>query len=443
LIFYISFSIFDTKYFKNVNVSILLLLYFKLPHHQTKTQGEQMKKIILSTVAVAAMTTMATASSEIQTLKDQINALYNKIDTMETKQAQAEEAASKEKKSTPLFSKLDSIKLSGLTYLGFTNTSFDNADSTNLYEIRRAYLQVQGYFSEDSKSYYRVTFDQDKDETGDEKVRAKYAYVYLDDVITNTGVEIGLAHRPWHDYEEHNAWMYRNISWVLIESKRDGDLSNSADYGVMFKTKTQYFEADYGLFSGEGYHGDENTNKLSFEWRTTAHLLGTNGKDAQTTTTYLDASFFGQLNPEHKNVDVNVSGTIHNEDQDLNFYGFHAVYNQPEFLLAGQYVKSDNTSDIAANYSSKSGKGWSVNGEYRFGDEYQYRLLGRYDNWEPEGKDAQKSWIAGLAWEQNSNLQWVANVIQSNEAATKSISKSTPKIEEKSTALMLTAEVHF
>ena len=335
------------------------------------------------------------------------------------------------KEDTPVYAHASKLKFSGLTYLGYTSTDFENASKRGSdFAIRRAYFQLKAYMMDDPKSYYRVTFDMDKDETGDEKVRAKYAYVYLNNVFANTGVEVGLAHRPWHDYEEHNAWYYRNINKILLENKNGAHLSNSADYGVMFKTKTQYFDADYGVFSGEGYHGEQNGNGLSFEWRATAHLLGVNGKEKQTTKTYLDASFFGQLNKDHKSVDVGTAV----EDQDLNFYGVHGVYNQPEFLVSAQYIYSENTSNIASNISKQAGKGYSVNGEYRLGDEKQYRLLARYDSWTPEKSDLeQKTLIAGVAWEQMSNLQWVANVTKTNNTNS----------GDDTTKLMLTAEVRF
>jgi hypothetical protein len=281
-----------------------------------------------------------------------------------------------------------------------------------------------------------------KDVTGDEKLRAKYAYIYLNDLLPATGVEIGLAHRPWHDYEEHNAWYYRNISKVLIEDKKSGpDLSNSADFGVMFKTRTQYFDADYGMFNGEGYHAYQNEqapSSLSFEWRTTVHMLGVSGKDKQTSKTYWDASFFGQYNQKHKDITV---GSVQ-EEQDLIFGGLHTVYNQPSFLVAAQYVYSDNTSDIANNVSAQAGSGYSVNAEYRLGSEKEYRVLARYDSWTPELENSadettNSSYIIGTAWEQSKNLQWVANaIITDNE-------EGSDKYLNNGVAYMLTAEVRF
>ncbi|MDQ7060252.1 MAG: hypothetical protein Q9M43_03680 [Sulfurimonas sp.] len=197
-------------------------------------------------------------------------------------------------------------------------------------------------------------------------LRAKYAYLYLNDVLPNTGVEMGLVHRPWHDYEEHNAWYYRNISKVLIEAKNGGDLSNSADFGVNFKTKTKYFDSEFGIFNGEGYHKDWNGNVgdstsantgMSFEWRTTAHLMGENGKDKQTKKTYFDASFFGQYNKAHKAAIDATGTTIVGSYDDLIFMGLHTVYNQPSFLVSAQYINSDNTSTAVNAVSAQAGSG--------------------------------------------------------------------------------------
>ena len=132
------------------------------------------------------------------------------------------------------------------------------------------------------------------------EVRLKYAYLYLDNVLPFTGVEIGQVHRPWIDYEEHGGWNYRSISKVFVEQSNGAHLTNSADLGVNFKTKTEYFSSELGLLNGEGYHGliedDGNPDGLSAEWRLTAHLLGTGKEKRKKSDTYADVSSFGQWN---------------------------------------------------------------------------------------------------------------------------------------------------
>jgi hypothetical protein len=400
-----------------------------------------MKKIVLSAMAALTLGSVAADAEVTKLYQDENGQVF-------TKPAEGRSEI-KSSATTPLFSKSDKLKFSLLTYLGYTYDDYKSGltsdgvtpykKDTSDFEVRRAYFQVKAYLLEDPKSYFRITFDVSKDVTGDEKVRAKYAYLYLNDIFANTGVELGLAHRPWHDYEEHNAWYYRSISKVLIEDKKHGpDLSNSADFGVMFKTRTKYFDADYGLFNGEGYHSTSNGNGMSFEWRTTAHLLGIDGKDKQTKKTYWDASFFGQYNQGHKTVRVGAQ----TENQDLIFGGLHTVYNQPSFLIAAQYVYSDNTSNIANNVSAQAGEGYSFNGEFRMGSEKQYRLLARYDAWtkeQPSGvtEREDRGYIVGGAWHQNKNVEWVANVIVTDNEA------GSAKEKENGVQYMVTAEVKF
>jgi hypothetical protein len=239
--------------------------------------------------------------------------------------------------------------------------------------------------------------------------------------LPSTGVELGLVHRPWHDYEEHTAWYFRDIAKVMVEQKNGADLSNSADFGFNFKTKTKYFDSELGLFNGEGYHSPQLSKDMSFEWRTTAHILGVNGKDKEKKLTYWDASFFGQYNKSHKGVDTD-NNSIDDRFDDLVFYGLHTVYNQPSFLISAQYIYSDDTAENATYVSEQAGDGYSVNGEVRLGADKDIRLLARYDSWTPtalsgESEYEQKTYIAGAAWDQNKNIQWVANVdITDNDA---------------------------
>ena len=412
-----------------------------------------MKKIILSALAAFTLGSIAANAGALKLYQDENGQVFTKP---------AEGRTLIKDKTVPVFAKADKLKFSGLTYIGATVKDYSDAnqDTTAQMEIRRAYFQLKAYLLDDPKSYYRVTFDMSKDVTGDEKLRAKYAYLYLNNILPATGVEIGLAHRPWHDYEEHNAWYYRSISKVLIEDKDHGpDLSNSADFGIMTKTKTQYFDADIGVFNGEGYHAFQNPQApaaLSFEWRTTAHILGVNGKDKQTKKTYWDASFFGQYNVKHKALTNDTANPKNIGDEDLIFGGLHTVYNQPSFLVAAQYVYSKDTRTTqlttgnatdgyrTSKVSAQAGTGYSVNAEYRLGEIKEYRVLARYDSWTPQrkpvGQDAKKEdkgYILGAAWDQNRNVQWVGNVIVTDNE------KGSAKYVNNGTAYMLTAEVKF
>ena len=327
--------------------------------------------------------------------------------------------------TTPVTSKASKLEFSGLHYLGYTyqdskaltvasDPTKDKPElKTGNFEFRRNYVQVKAFFFDDPKSYMRVTLDTTYDATnsstgGYADMYVKYAYIYLNNILPYTGVEFGMAHRPWIDYEEHQGWWYRSISKTFVESGQAADLSNSADAGIDFKTNTPYFTSEIGLYNGEGYHGTQGAHDKigtgnSIEWRLTAAALG-NGEAHRSATkdTYLDASFFGQYNMLNDGNEMN--GTA----QTYAFYGFHAVYNMPSFLLAAQYViaKNDNTTTY-----SKNGSGYSVNGSYRFGSKYEYELLARYDNWTAKRDNNPdldtENYIYGAAWRQNKNLKWL------------------------------------
>jgi hypothetical protein len=231
-------------------------------------------------------------------------------------------------------------------------------------------------------------------------------------------MEFGQAHRPWIDYEEHNGWLYRSIAKVFVEEHNGAHLTNSADLGVNFKTKTAYFSSEIGLFNGEGYHGRQSGNSLSFEWRLTANLLGTGKKHVHLDDEYAKVSFLGQQNSKYKGAD------------DLNWWGIHAVYNQPLFLLAAMYVDSDNEG------GSHEGKGYSVNAEVRPIEKWSF--IGRYDDWTDKSKSDEphkKEYIVGVAYKYNKNVKMLANIF--------SIDPNDNVDDDKKTKYMLTTEVKW
>jgi len=381
-----------------------------------------MKKILLSVATIATMTTAASANSELDTLKAQMAVVMQKIEKLEAQKSSknVSEVAhiDAKKKGTLVKSKVPVLKISGKHYLGFVS---DNAGDSrkNEFETRRNYLQIKGYFAENPKDYMRITLDtfhntkDDGKDKGSWEVRLKYAYLYLDNVLPYTGVEFGQAHRPWIDYEEHHGWNYRSISKVYVEAHNGAHFTNSSDLGINFKTKTQYFSSELGVFNGEGYHGVEDGNGLSGEWRLSGHILGTGKKHVHKSDTYADISFFGQYNTEYKT-----------EGNDFVWYGLHAVYNQPEFLLSAQYIKATDGG------VDKEGKGYSANGEFRFANDWN--LIGRYDYFELDAGEERKRMLGGLSYMYNKNVEFIANYVKEEVDNTTEVD-----------ALMLTAEVNW
>ncbi len=317
--------------------------------------------------------------------------------------------------------KASTLKFSGTHYLGYVHKNPQSGDSSDYFETRRNYFQVKAYINNRPNDYMRLTLDTHTLKDGEVNVRLKYAYLYLDEIFANTGVEIGQVHRPWIDYEDHHGWNYRSISKVFLESKQGAHFTNSADKGVNFKTKTEVFTSELAVVNGEGYHGADNEGEsgLSYEWRLTSSLYGSGKKHVKSSDVYADISFLGQYNTKKlKN------------DEDFVWYGVYAVYNQPEFLIAGMYVSADKKGAVN---NSITGSGWSINGEYR--PVFRWTLLGRYDSFSTDNDKDREQYIAGVAYSYSKNVKFIANLFHSDP--------DTNKDDDATDKYMLTAEVKW
>jgi len=398
----------------------------------------------LTTVASSTALALILSSSNASALT-----LYEDPETHQvfTKDAPGLVKIEDEHKGITVKSKAVTLKFSGKHYLGFVSSKDEGGDTKSHFETRRNYFQVKAYFNK--KDFMRFTIDtfqetsDDADGTklaGSWLTRLKYAYLYLDNILPSTGVEFGQVHRPWIDYEEHHGWLYRSISKVYIEDDEGGHLTNSADLGINFKTKTSMFSSEIGAFNGEGYHAEDDGSDLSFEARLTVHPLGTGKKKPKPQKdTYLDISYFGI-----KSLADNKRGNA-----DFTMQGFHAVYNMPVFLLAAQYVKSDNESQFGTVIDNKyKGDGYSVNFEVR--PTKMFGILGRYDEWD-QGNNAagnkggdRKQYILGGVYHYSKTVDFIVNVIKVDYDDNDPLNMDGTSLKYKdSTDLMFTAEVNW
>ena len=308
---------------------------------------------------------------------------------------------------TELSSKAIKLKFNGVSYLGYEMLMPEAEDAVNTgkFTIRRNYVQVKAYFKDDPKSYFRTTLDifgntKDNDsghkDIGSFEARLKYAYVYLHEVLPNTGVEIGIVHRPWHDYEQKLSWNYRSVRKIFFEDKNAANLGNSADGGINFKTKTKYVSSEIGIFNGEGYNKankyDGEFFNNSIEARLTIHALANgNNKVKRTKDSYLNISFNTLNSYKYKG-----------GDKDLNVYMGHFVYNHPLVLVSGQYIQS------TYDKGERDGIGYSANLEVR--PMKNFTLIGRYDNWDSKDDDHDRNVaIFGLAYKYNKYVTFILN----------------------------------
>jgi hypothetical protein len=317
------------------------------------------------------------------------------------------------------------LKFSGVHYLGYTYHSDDADPNQNVskFETRRNYFQVKAYWNK--HDYVRITLDTKQSSAvdgGSWVARLKYAYLYLSNILPYTGVEFGQVHRPWIDYAEHHGWLYRSISETFVETRNAAHTINSASPGINFKTKTNYFTSEVGLFNDGGYHSVKTGTGQSFEWRFTYNALGTGKHHVHATEDeWLNVSFYGRY----------LMGTDNGFNKDT-MTGLHAVYNNPIFLIAGHWMK--NRAEKNHITDNKDGKGWSINGEFRPIEKWS--ILARYDQWKVTNGDyKRKNMIGGVAYQYNKNVKFIANGIWYDPNSTIS--------NDKRTDYMLTAEIKW
>ncbi len=172
--------------------------------------------------------------------------------------------------------------LGGVWYLTY-RVGEAGDESFNRFGIERGYINIKHKLNDRWSG--RITPDVTLDTYGDVKVRLKYAYgdVKLDDMgfLTSPHIGMGIAHRPWLDYEEHIN-LYRNQGTMYMERVH---LFNSADFGMTFfsllggEVSEKYQEevtsaypgrwgsVAVGIYNGGGYHAPENNENKTLEAR--------------------------------------------------------------------------------------------------------------------------------------------------------------------------------
>ncbi|SMP09166.1 hypothetical protein SAMN06265339_0701 [Desulfurobacterium pacificum] len=281
---------------------------------------------------------------------------------------------------TALSSKEKKIKISGKAFIHY-DVDLKNPSHPNAFKLTRNYVELRGYFNK--KDYFRTTLDAHQDDDGSYRTRLKYAYVYFSDVLPYTGVELGLAHRPWIDWEEHHGWLHRDVEETFIENHSGAGLINSADTGIDFKGKHGIASWEFGIFNGEGYHGEEESKHFgkSLEGRLSLNL------------------FKGFILSGHTTHIFDLKG----ENMDRHIYQIHAVYNNPYLLVAAQYIWDK---DDYHNATDVKQKGYSINGDLKLKTltGYPITLFARYDSWNPNtGRpdDSRKHFVYGASYTLN------------------------------------------
>ncbi len=167
----------------------------------------------------------------------------------------------------------------------------EDGESFNRTHVGRGYLTFK--FKPVKWFESRVTMDTHQDDLGDWKVRLKYLYGRFKipvetPVVTEPNIELGIAHGPWFDYEEHING-YRAEGKMFLERN---SIFNSADLGftiggllgekldddyqkkVSKKYPGKYGSFAFGVYNGGGYHAAEQNEDKVIESRISLRPLG-------------------------------------------------------------------------------------------------------------------------------------------------------------------------
>ena len=276
----------------------------------------------------------------------------------------------------------EKTSISGQWFLSYQNGN-KSGKAFNYFLIKRGYINFKHQFSESFAGRITpdISVDHEGDGYGDIELRLKYCYVKYNlknsSFFTKPFFEIGLAHRPWLDFEQHIN-LYRAQDKLFLEKI---DLINSADFGVTFMTllggemddsyKKQinknyagrYGSLAVGVYNGGGYHAvEENLNK-SVEGRLTIRPL-------PYIIPGLQISYNGVIG----------KGNIESEPEwKINSF-FLSWENYRAVLTALYYFGKGNFSGKMLDNSKHafSHNGYSLFGDYRLFNR-QYSIIARYD----------------------------------------------------------------
>ncbi len=177
---------------------------------------------------------------------------------------------------------LNGLSFSGQWFLAY-DIEEENEVTTNEFLLKRGYVTVKKQFtpSLSARITQDISVDQEGDGRGDIEMKLKYGYMrYIVgdfSIFTDNGLEFGLVHRPWLDFEQ-KINPYRVQGQMFLE--RFGVL-RSADYGVTlaglfggeidndYQQRVsgaypgKYGSYAIGVYNGGGYDAiEENQNKL-------------------------------------------------------------------------------------------------------------------------------------------------------------------------------------
>jgi hypothetical protein len=329
-------------------------------------------------------------------------------------------------KSAPKSNPLDfgKVRIGGHWYISYQygnelGLTPNSTETFNRFAIKRGYLNIRA----DLQPWLevRITPDVHQDSTGDLKVRLKYIYAKFkgkgNSIISKPYAEVGVAHMPWLDFEEHIN-RFRMQDTMFLE--RNG-LFNSADIGFTlgsnfgpdldddYKSDVndhyagRYGSWQFGVYNGGGYHAVERNTNKAVEARGTLRPL-------PDTLPGLQFSLFG-IYGKGNLTEIEPTDTLPDDEVLVGMVS----YEHPYVALTAQWYGGEgNARGTAINLDdrlARSQRGQSYYGEVRFTKKRNLSFIGRYDRFNTDidrvGSDLRQRLILGFAWQMFKNNYWL------------------------------------
>lgn len=171
--------------------------------------------------------------------------------------------------SAPFVGSAQEVRVDGVVYSQYEVLLSDSADHGNAFDVKRAYVDVRGSFSDGIGT--RVTADIHRQADGSLGYRLKYAYFTWRPEDSPVTLKFGQIHTVWLDWEE-GLWQYRMQGTMPIE--RYGYTSSSdLGFGIDGAWAEQKLNVQLAVHNGEGYHGEEGDAHKDVSARASYRLL--------------------------------------------------------------------------------------------------------------------------------------------------------------------------
>ena len=298
--------------------------------------------------------------------------------------------------ATPLIAAEDSdvpkgvkdLEVGALWYISYQNGETDS--TYNEFKIKRGYISIKKTLAPWLEA--RITPDVHLDDSGDMKVRLKYAYAKFDipakGAVYKPWLEFGQAHMPWLDFEEHVNY-YRLQDTMFAERNEN---FNSADFGITFgallggemgedyqkqvnkKYPGRYGSFAAGVYNGGGYHAKEQNENKALEGRLTV-------RPVPEVIPGFQVSYFGVYG------EGNVGHGSGPDSSDWRFNLGMVSYEHQYVTLTGTYIVATGNQKVSfvnpATREACDHGGYSLFGEIKL-PEWKSSIIGRWDHYDPD-----------------------------------------------------------